>query len=72
MFYQAASVKTIQLNISIKNCVTYIKKIVLNCLDFSIRGQISSCGFARDGITTVSFHRSVFISMRWKAVISRY
>ena len=34
--------------------------------------QISSCGFARDGVTTVSFHRSVFISMRWKAVISRY
>ena len=34
--------------------------------------QISSCGFARDGVTTVSFHRSVFTSMRWRAVISRY
>ena len=34
--------------------------------------QISVCGFARDGVTTVSFHRSVFISMRWKAVIRRY
>ena len=33
--------------------------------------QISSCGFARDGVTTLSFHRSVLISMRWKAVISR-
>ena len=37
-----------------------------------IRVQISSCGFARDGVTTVAFHRYVFISMRWKAVISMY
>ena len=34
--------------------------------------QINSCGFARDDVTTVSFQRSVFISMRWKAIISRY
>ena len=39
---------------------------------FILGVQISSCGFARDGVTTVSFHRSVFISMRWKAIISRY
>ena len=48
-------------------------QVEINMISYNVLGvQISSCGFARDGVTTVSFHRSVFISMRWKAVISRY
>ena len=53
-----------------------LKEICLNnsCETFCmlLRVEISSYDFARDGVTTVSFHRSVFISMRWKDVISRY
>ena len=53
-----------------RECYFYVKMNmeITKC----IGGQISSWGFARDGVTTVSFHHSVFISMRWKAVISRY
>ena len=51
----------------------YTRSELLFNFNFKLLGvQISSCGFARDGVTIVSFHRSVFISMRWKAVISRY
>ena len=57
-----------------KCIITKIKKHCFQVFDKSyvLGVQISSCGFARDGVTTVSFHRSVFISVRWKAVISRY